>query len=61
MKINEPLYFANTVEIIDKKLLNETLNKEFESILLDKNSGLELIKTRINNLLPRLNSLIEQN
>jgi len=49
------------VEITDKKLLNETLNKEFESILLDKNSGLELIKTRINNLLPRLNSLIEQN
>lgn len=45
------------VEITDKKLLNETLNKEFESILLDKNSGLEAIKTRINNLLLNLNAL----
>lgn len=51
----------NNVEILDKKALNENLNKEFESILLDKNSGLKTIKTRINNLFPRLNLYVEQN
>lgn len=49
------------VEINDKKALNETLNKELESILLDKNSDFESIKIRINNLFPRLNLYIEQN
>lgn len=49
----------NNAEIIDKKALNETLNKELEGILLDKNSDFESIKIRINNLFSRLNLYIE--
>lgn len=52
---------TSEIEITDKKLLNEELNKTFEGILLDKNSDFESIKIGIDNLFPRLNSLIEQN
>ena len=51
----------NNVEITDKKFLNESLNKDLESILLNKNSDFEFIKTGINNLFSRLNLYIEQN
>lgn len=51
----------NNVEITDKKALNEALNKELESILLDKNSDYKSIKTGINNLFSRINMLIEKN
>jgi len=51
----------SNVEILDKKALSENLNKEFESILLDKNSDFETIKTGINNLFPLLESQVVQN
>ena len=49
----------NNVEITDKKSLNEALNKELESILLNKNSNFESIKIGIDNLFSRLNLYIE--
>ena len=49
------------VEIFDKRTLNETLNKELESILLDKDSDFESIKIGINNLFPLLNLHIKRN
>lgn len=51
----------NNIEIKDKKLFNETLNKAFESILLNDKADYSLIKKEIDFLLPSLNSLIEQN
>ncbi|MBE7708574.1 MAG: extracellular solute-binding protein [Cyanobacteria bacterium SIG27] len=52
---------SSEVEYSDKKLLNETLNKTLEEILLNKNSSLETIKARINNLFAQLNLLIIKN
>lgn len=51
----------NKVEYINKKLLNESINKSLEEILLDKNSDLEKIKVRIHNLFTQLNLLIIKN
>lgn len=49
------------VEILDKKALSENINKVIQEILLDENSCLDTIKTRISNLFPRLNLYIEKN
>ena len=51
----------NNVQYSDKKLLNETLNKTLEEILLNENSSLDLIKARINNLFSHLNSIVVKN
>ena len=51
----------NETQYSDKKLLNETLNKTLEEILLNENSSLESIKARIHNLFSQLNSLVVKN
>lgn len=51
----------NETQYSDKKLLNETLNKTLEEVLLNENSSLESIKARIHNLFSQLNSLVVKN
>ena len=43
---------------VNKKTINEAINKTLEEILLDKNSCPDLIEKRINSLSAQLNSLI---
>ena len=45
----------------NKKLINETINKTLEEILLDKNSSSEDIKRRIYNLSLQISKFINQN
>ena len=50
----------NKVEILDKKSLNEVINRALEEILLDKKSDLNIVKIKINKLFPYFSSLVKQ-